>query len=118
MRGHRFDYDGWAEDFDLNERRFDKCLLYFIQEKIINQRAIHGVAMQVGLLKQMHIFLLLCLVCYIGFCHLRPLSCATQSVDWRCKGLPMQNELALEFSIDFNKGFYLDARTVFASCKI
>ena len=50
MRGYRFDYDGWAEDFDLNERRFDKCLLYFIQEKIINQRAIHGVAMQVGLL--------------------------------------------------------------------
>ena len=31
MPGHRFDYDGWAEDFDLPERRFDKCLSYFIQ---------------------------------------------------------------------------------------
>ena len=31
MRGHRFDYDGWAEDFDLPEWRFDKCLPYFIQ---------------------------------------------------------------------------------------
>ncbi len=31
MPGHRFDYDGWAEDFDLPERRFDKCLPYFIQ---------------------------------------------------------------------------------------
>ena len=31
MRGYRFDYDGWAEDFDLPERRFDKCLSYFIQ---------------------------------------------------------------------------------------
>ena len=50
MRGYRFDYDGWAKDFDLPERRFDKCLSYFIQGKIINQRAIHGVAMQVGLL--------------------------------------------------------------------
>tara|TARA_E500000178_G_scaffold348335_1_gene403248 strand:+ start:404 stop:700 length:297 start_codon:yes stop_codon:yes gene_type:complete len=31
MRGYRFDYDGWAEDFDLPVRRFDKCLPYFIQ---------------------------------------------------------------------------------------
>ena len=31
LRGHRFDYDGWAEDFDLPERRVDKCLPYFIQ---------------------------------------------------------------------------------------
>ena len=31
MRGHRFDYDGWAEDFDLPERWLDKCLPYFIQ---------------------------------------------------------------------------------------
>ena len=31
MPGHRFDYDGWAEDFDLPEQRFDKCLPYFIQ---------------------------------------------------------------------------------------
>ena len=31
MRGYRFDYDGWAEDFDLPERVFDKCLPYFIQ---------------------------------------------------------------------------------------
>ena len=31
LPGHRFDYDGWAEDFDLPEKRFDKCLPYFIQ---------------------------------------------------------------------------------------
>ena len=31
MWRHRFDYDGWAKDFDLPERRFDKCLSYFIQ---------------------------------------------------------------------------------------
>ena len=30
MPGHRFDYDGWAEDFNLPERWFDKCLPYFI----------------------------------------------------------------------------------------
>ncbi|MBT3649173.1 MAG: hypothetical protein HN543_01195 [Rhodobacteraceae bacterium] len=33
MRGYRFDYDGWAKDFDLPERRFDKCLPYFIQRE-------------------------------------------------------------------------------------
>ena len=30
LLGHRFDYDGWAEDFNLPERWFDKCLPYFI----------------------------------------------------------------------------------------
>ena len=31
MRGYRFDYDGWAEDFDLPELWLDKCLPYLIQ---------------------------------------------------------------------------------------
>gem|GEM_PF-6812996 len=30
----------------------------------------------------------------------------------------MQNELTLGLSIDFNKGFYLDARAVSAGCHI
>ena len=33
MRGYRFDYDGWAEDFDLPELWLDKCLPYFIQRE-------------------------------------------------------------------------------------
>ena len=31
MRGYRFDYDGWGEDFDLPERRFDKSSPYLIR---------------------------------------------------------------------------------------
>ncbi len=30
MRGHRFDYDLWAKDFDLPEWEFKNCLPYFI----------------------------------------------------------------------------------------
>ena len=30
MRGHRLDYDGWAEEFSLSEWRFSNCLPYFI----------------------------------------------------------------------------------------
>jgi len=30
MRGHRLDYDGWAEDFNLPEWSFNNCLPYFI----------------------------------------------------------------------------------------
>jgi len=30
MRGHRLDYDGWAEEFNLPEWRFNNCLPYFI----------------------------------------------------------------------------------------
>jgi hypothetical protein len=50
MRGYRFDYDGWAKDFDLPERRFDKCLSYFIQGENYKSARKPWRSMQVGLL--------------------------------------------------------------------
>ena len=52
------------------------------------------------------------------FYHLLNLSCVMPGVGWRCRGSQAQNELALGFGINFNKGFHLDTRAVFAGCHI